>query len=125
MRGKNMERNIEIMDKLYSYVLAKENEVVIKEYFVDNITFDNLRDCLIGNAKILEEDFEKQIYVVTVDSCINNINGALIVIQRVNNNKLSLAGYAREGWINQHTAEKAILKIIEQIKSKYKECALL
>ena len=117
-----MERNIEIIDKLHSYVWAKENEIVIKEYFVDNITFDNLRDCLIGNAKILEEDFEKQIYVVTVDSGINNMNGALIVIQRVDNNKLSLAGYAREGWINQHTAEKAILKIIEQIKSKYKEC---
>lgn len=122
---RNMERNIEIIDKLHSYVWAKENEIVIKEYFVDNITFDNLRDCLIGNAKILEEDFEKQIYVVTVDSGINNMNGALIVIQRVDNNKLSLAGYAREGWINQHTAEKAILKIIEQIKSKYKECALL
>ena len=106
-----MERNIEIIDKLHSYVWAKENEIVIKEYFVDNITFDNLRDCLIGNAKILEEDFEKQIYVVTVDSGINNMNGALIVIQRVDNNKLSLAGYAREGWINQHTAEKAILKI--------------
>ena len=120
-----MERNIEIIDKLHSYVWAKENEIVIKEYFVDNITFDNLRDCLIGNAKILEEDFEKQIYVVTVDSGINNMNGALIVIQRVDNNKLSLAGYAREGWINQHTAEKAILKIIEQIKSKSKECALL
>ena len=63
--------------------------------------------------------------MVTVDSGINNMNGALIVIQRVNNNKLSLVGYAREGLINQHTAEKAILKIIEQIKSKYKECALL
>ena len=48
----------------------RKNEIVIKEYFVDNITFDNLRDCLIGNAKILEEDFEKQIYVVTVDSGI-------------------------------------------------------
>ena len=47
-----MERNIEIIDKLHSYVWAKENEIVIKEYFVDNITFDNLRDCLIGNAKI-------------------------------------------------------------------------
>ena len=69
-----MERNIEIIDKLHSYVWAKENEIVIKEYF----------------------------------SGINNMNGALIVIQRVDNNKLSLAGYAREGWINQHTAGKAI-----------------
>ena len=31
-----MERNIEIIDKLHSYVWAKENEIVIKEYFVDN-----------------------------------------------------------------------------------------
>jgi len=27
-----MERNIEIIDKLHSYVWAKENEIVIKEY---------------------------------------------------------------------------------------------
>ena len=111
-----MEENKDLIDKLRAYVSFKEEEIIYKKYSGKNISFSDVRDCLIGNGRILEEDFEKQIYVIAIEAGIANMNTAIIAIQRIDSNKLSILGYAKEGLIKQHTAEKAILKIMDQIK---------
>ena len=45
------------------------------------------------------------------------MNCAVVAIQ-LSDNYVSMLGYAKEGLISQHTAEKAINKVIERI-SKY------
>lgn len=73
------------------------------------MTFINLRDCLIGLGTILEEDFDLNLYIMSVQAGVADKNNA-IVAAKLDDNERHMFGYAREGFIKQHTAKKAIDK---------------
>lgn len=117
-----MQTNRDLIEKLHTYTLVKEKDIVQSECNMGNMTFSDLRDVLIGKGKILEEDFEKKIYVAAIEAGVADMNVAIVAIQWTDSEKLYITAYAREGLIKQHTAEKAIAKIKEQIKqSQYSQ----
>ena len=97
----------ELVSKLKSLIRLKEENIYNDEIEIQPMSFNQLRDKLIGKGTILDEDFEKQIYTINVMSGFANQNTATIAI-KLTGNKLELAGYAREGIIKQHTVEKAV-----------------
>ena len=101
---------VEIIEKLNVYISVEEKNAVEKKLNIGDRTFIQVRDLIVGMGKILEEDFEKQIYIITIMAGIANMNTAFVGLQ-LKNNILSLVGYAKEGLIKQHTAEKAIAKL--------------
>lgn len=110
-----MKKNNEIVEKLSTYIQIEDSQIAEKEMYIDNITFKKIRDKIVGLGKILEEDTEKQIYVITVMTGFANMNMAFVGMQ-LKNNLLIFVGYAKEGLINQHTSEKAIAKVIKRMK---------
>lgn len=103
-----------LVERINEYVLVKEKSLVEKDVPVNNMTFTNLRDRIIGIGKILEENFEHNFYIVNVPAGVAYKNHAVVAIQLCEENVAFLA-YATEGLINQHTAEKAIDIVIEKI----------
>ena len=97
----------ELVSKLKSLIRLKEENIYNDEIEIQPMSFNQLRDKLIGKGTILDEDFEKQIYTINVMSGFANQNTATIAI-KLTGNKLELAGYAREGIIKQNTVEKAV-----------------
>lgn len=97
----------ELVSKLKSLIRLKEENIYNDEIEIQPMSFNQLRDKLIGKGTILDEDFEKQIYTINIMSGFANQNTATIAI-KLTGNKLQLAGYAREGIIKQHTVEKAV-----------------
>lgn len=73
-----------------------------------------MRDRLIGLGKILEESFENNYYIVNVPAGVANKNAAVVLILWSDEN-LTMYAYAREGLINQHTADKAIERVVEKL----------
>lgn len=106
-----------LIEKMKDYMDFKEKEVEEKKIDVRNMTFTNLRDCLIGLGTILDEDFDLLSYIVSVPAGVANMNNALVAIQLIHN-VLYMFGYAPEGLINQHTAKNAMDKVEKRI-SKY------
>ncbi|WP_027621463.1 hypothetical protein [Acetivibrio clariflavus] len=104
----------EIVSKINEFIPVKEAQIVEKVINVDNITFTNVRDRLIGLGKILEENFDDTYYVVNVPAGVANKNTAVVLV-RWSEDNISLFAYAKEGLINQHTADKAIERVIEKI----------
>lgn len=102
---------------MQDYMDFKEKEVEEKKIDVRNMTFTNLRDCLIGLGTILDEDFDLLSYIVSVPAGVANMNNAIVALQ-FTHNVLNMFGYAPEGLINQHTAKKAMDKVERRI-SKY------
>ena len=103
-----MDYKKELVSKLKSLIVCKEGNIYTEEIEIQPMSFNQLRDKLIGKGTILDEDFEKQIYKINIMSGFANQNTATVAIKLTGGNKLELAGYAREGIIKQHTVEKAV-----------------
>ena len=103
-----------LVDKMGEYIPVKENSLIERQINVQNMSFANLRDTIIGIGKILEEDFEISAYVVNIPAGVADRHSAVVAIQ-LSDTCVTMLGYAKEGLINQHTAEKAIEKVSERI----------
>lgn len=108
-----MERE-DIIAKMKEYILVKEKRVVEKRITIATLSFTNVRDKLIGLGKILEENFEDAYYIVSVPAGIANKNSAIVFV-KWNKESLILYAYAKEGLINQHTADGAMERVIKRI----------
>ena len=108
----------DIIIKLNEYICLSKNkdEIIEKKIDTNTITFADLRDRLLGTGSMLEENFEETYYIIQVSSGLLNKNSAIVIVIW-NFEEISFYGYALEGLINQHTAEKALEKLIEKIKS--------
>jgi len=80
----------------------------------NNFSFHQLSFVLINLGTILEEDTDKNIYIVSMKHFMNI---ATIVIE-LKDNKINLVAFAKEGLIKQNTAQKAALKIKNAILGK-------
>ena len=104
----------EIITKINDYIKIRENKIIEISLIVNNLSFLNLRDKLIGLGKILEENYKKYYYVIKVPAGVANKNSAIVCILW-SNDIISIFSYAKEGLINQHTASKAIEKVIDRL----------
>lgn len=80
-----------------------------------NMSFLKLRDGLLRVARILKEDFENRIYVVSVKSGTFGGNNAIVICE-LEDGALRMISFAKEGLINQNTCTKAMDKIEEILK---------
>ena len=108
-----------LINKMKEYMTFKEKEIEEKSISIKNMTFVNLRDCLIGLGTILDEDFDLNSYVVSISSGFAGMNNAIVAIQLLDN-KLDMLGYAPEGLIKQNTVKKAMDKIENRISEYIK-----
>ncbi len=106
-----------LVKKMKEFIPVKDKGIKERTVSVESMSFANLRDSLIGLGTILDEDFDVNSYVVNVPAGMANKNSAIIAVQ-LKDDELFLVGYAKEGLISQHTAEKAIEKVINRI-AKY------
>ena len=113
-----MEENKDLLEKMRKHCKLKEKDLVFKQNPKPALTFVQLKDSLSEVGHIMEEDIEKQIFVVLIMSGIANMNPAVVSVQ-LSEGILWFAGYAKEGLIKQHTAEKAIAKIEEVLDKKW------
>ena len=107
----------EVLTKINEYISVKDEQIIKKVSCTTDFTFTNLRDCLIGLGKIVEENFENNYYIVNVPAGIAEKNTAILLILW-QKRKVSIFAYAREGLINQHTAGIAIDKVIKSITQR-------
>ena len=98
-----------LLIKMQKHIDLRCKVVVENKLDVCDMSFINLRDCIIGVGTILDEDYDLNSYVIKVSAGVANRNTAIIAIQLVEDT-LWMLGYAQEGIINQHTAEKAMDK---------------
>lgn len=110
----------DLCKKLRTYIDLKEKDVVYKDIVVFDVTLMELRDSIIGLGTILEENIQEQVYVISIMSGAANMNAAVVAI-KLSQNVIQFAGYAREGLIKQHTADKAIEKIKNAVRQYWKE----
>ena len=108
-----------LINKMKEYMTFKEKEVEEKSIGIKNMTFVNLRDCLIGLGTILDEDFDLKSYVVSIPSGFADMNNAVVAIQ-LQEKEMYMLGYAPEGLIKQHTVKKAMDKIEKRVSEYIK-----
>lgn len=104
-----------LLGKLKRFAQVEEKKLYNKSIPVKDMTFTNLRDSLLGLGKILDEDFDRNIYVINVPAGLGNMNAAMVATQ-LNGRFVDCLAYSKEGIINQHTAEKAVAKIKKRLK---------
>ena len=80
-----MEYKKELVSKLKSLIRLKEENIYNDEIEIQPMSFNQLRDKLIGKGTILDEDFEKQIYTINIMSGFANQNTATIAIKLTGN----------------------------------------
>lgn len=106
---------------LNKYVPVKEKDIFESKIDFQGKNIMNLRDALIELGTVLEEDCDNQIYVATIPSGIANKNEATVLFN-LHENELEIISYAKEGLINQHSAEKAVANLKKYMQIKYQDC---
>lgn len=97
--GSDMKNVGVFRSKCYDYISEK-----------DNFSLLALRDSIYCVGDILEEDIDNETYkgIIFLDNL--NMKSALFV-GRIENGKIHVCAYAKEGIINQHVAKKAVEKL--------------
>ena len=115
-----------LLEKLIEYeridpALSPDEKTEAKEKFacenidVNNFNILKVRDAIMGLGTILEEDLDNKYYITTVK--IGSIGAyEAVAIVSLDQNKLSIAAYAKEGLLFQNNARKAVDKIKARIK---------
>lgn len=96
-----------------------KNPDLIKETVISDCSLSILqvRDTLLLHGEILHEDLNKQVYVATIRAGIKDMNSALIAL-KLHENKLFVAGYAKEGVIKQNMVDQAFQKLEDAVHGK-------
>lgn len=111
-----MEYEEELIAKLNKFIVFAEFGAYRERLKGGILSFSELRDKIIGNGKILDEDFEYQIYTINILAGIANMNSAIVAI-KLYQDTIEMVGYAKEGIISQHTAKHAIRKLKRSINN--------
>ena len=99
---------------------GKDAEGLLKKHAVTEsisaagVTFRHVKEAIVANGDILEENPEEQWYISAVyTGCMNAVRAITAVV--LQEDVLFFAAYAKEGLIRQHLAQKAIDSIKERI----------
>lgn len=109
--------NIELNKLLEEY--GCKNPDFIKETVISDceLSILQVRDVLYILGEILYENLDEQIYVANIRVGYENINSALVAI-KLQENKLLISGYAKEGKIKQNICEQAFQKFADAAHGK-------
>lgn len=88
----------------------------LKIRLLDNkdVSILKIRDTLFIVGEIINEDLENKIYAATVYGGFLDQNMAIVVVALEQKN-IFIYAYAKEGLINQNTAEDAIDKVVKSL----------
>lgn len=102
--------NIELNKLLEEY--GCKNLDFIKETVITDckLSFLQIRGDLYILGEILHEDLNNQIYVANIKAGYGDMNSALVAL-KLQENKLYVSGYAKEGKIKQNICEQAFQKL--------------
>ena len=89
-----------------------EAEPKEKESYRD--AWQNAKNALLQCGKLLEEDDVAGVLTGVIRAGIKDMNPAVVVID-VEQETLKISAYAKEGLFSQHTAEKAIDKLLQAL----------
>lgn len=89
-------------------------EAVSRVVEVEGLAPLKLRDALVLVGKVLEESDDCRTYVVMVGAGVAKANPAIVAII-LDEKRVMMKAYAKEGLIKQHTAEKALDAIEEEL----------
>lgn len=112
-----MNNKEKMIEYIKVYLNIDKNRIVETKCSVKNMTLSMLRDSLVGLGRILDENITESLYVIEMNAGFVGLNHAVIVVQ-LDNNTLTFIGGAREGLVNQHTAEKAIDRLVKKLQKK-------
>lgn len=73
--------------------------------------FLNVRNAVMESGKVLLEDRDESTVEGIIYAGAGNMNPAIVVVC-VSGNTITVSAFAKEGFINQHTAKKAIERFI-------------
>ena len=83
---------------------------------IDDLT---IRDALVGQGRILEEDLDNHIYVDLIRVGKREMSEALLIV-KCEDKAVHISAFAKEGFIKQHLAEQAVEKAKLLISKKAK-----
>ncbi len=100
----------ELKKRMCSYSKIKDEKVITDHILAKGMNQIQLRDYLMEISTILEADEKEEIYITVINAGFGNKNPAIVGLM-LKDNILYIAAYAKEGLINQRTAEKVVKKI--------------
>lgn len=103
---------IENRMKLYADIKNKGH--VTEEISNTNISFNEIKQYLVKTGEILEEDVTQGFCLARVYGGTKQKNPAVIGIS-IDTSKILVSAYAKEGFLNQHTAKR----IVEELKEYF------
>lgn len=109
--------HIDLQELLMEYCDANPEAVQKKDLDDCSLSITQIRDKLYRLGTILYEDLENQICVASVRAGFADMNQAVVVIQ-LQESRLLLVGYAKEGCIKQNICEEAFQKIQNVVDGK-------
>ena len=78
------------------------------------VTFKHLREAIVVNGDILEENIDEQFYIAVIHTGFMKATSALVVAV-LQGEEIHFAAYAKEGLIKQNLAHKAIAFIKDRL----------
>lgn len=93
-------------------------EIEFDIFHVEGLSYGLLRDALTRIGEVVEDREAKSEIIARVGAGFADLNIALLVIS-ITGEFISVASYAKEGLIKQHTAKKAINNLKNSLTGKY------
>ena len=94
-----------------------KTEIEFDIFHVEGLSYGLLRDALTRIGEVVEDREAKSEIIARVGAGFADLNIALLVIS-ITGEFISVASYAKEGLINQHTAKKAINNLKNSLTGK-------
>lgn len=123
-----MDLSSKLVKYLENFIFDMERDRVIQDRFsVSGLTYLKLRECILNCGMVLEEIPEEQILVAVIKAGFFRLNRAILAVhlaedgiekrmeEGTEGTEILLAGYANEGLLKQHTVEKAIIRLKNEI----------
>lgn len=107
----------ELIKILKQYISFDENEVFYKSEIIDEISLIKVKEAILGYGEIFTQNLEEGYIIASLTKGISAFSNATVVIS-VDENKVNILSYAKEGLINQNIALKNIDNIISLIKGE-------
>ena len=108
---------VDLQKLLMEYCNAVPEHIQKKNVPDCTISITNLRDGLYLLGNILYEDLDNQIYIASIRAGFANMDSAVVVMQ-LQESRLILLGYAKEGLLKQNLCEDAFQKIENLVQGK-------
>lgn len=102
--------SVDLINLLMEYGCSDKNQTQEETITNSTVTFLQLRDFLICSGEIFYEDAENNVYVASIHSSFLGMNRAVVALQ-IHGSKIYVAGYAKEGLVNQNSWKRTYKRL--------------